>query len=81
MVKTVQGVIHGNTIELTNNLGMADGQAVEITIRTVSAPKAWGEGLRRCAGALAGDWTAEDDQILEQIHRDRKQDTRKEILS
>ena len=42
--------------------------------------KAWGEGLRRCAGAFAADWTEDDDRILEEIYRDRKSDSRKEIL-
>jgi len=30
-----------------------------------SAKEPWGEGLRRCAGALTSEWTDEDDRILE----------------
>jgi hypothetical protein len=79
MTRTLRGVIHGRTVELTEDLGVPDGQQVEITIKTVASPKPWGEGLRRCAGAFAADWTEEDDRILEEIHRERKRETRKEI--
>jgi hypothetical protein len=79
MVKHVQGVIHGRTIELAEDPGVADGQQVEITIRTVPSPGPWGEGLRRCAGAFAADWTEDDDRIFEEIHQERKWDTRREI--
>jgi hypothetical protein len=79
MTRTLRGVIHGRTVELTEDLGVADGQQVEITIKTVASPKPWGEGLRRCAGAFAADWTEEDDLIMEEIHLERKRETRKEI--
>lgn len=79
MTRTLRGVVHGRTVELTEDLGVADGQQVEITIKTVASPKPWGEGLRRCAGAFAADWTDEDDRILEEIHQERKRETRKEI--
>jgi hypothetical protein len=79
MTKTMHGVIHGRMIELDQDPGVAEGQQVEITIKSIPSQKVWGEGLRRCAGALADEWTDEDDQILEEIHRQRKLDTRKEI--
>jgi hypothetical protein len=79
MVRQVQGVIHGKTIELAEDPGVADGQQVEITIKTVPTPRPWGEGLRRCAGAFAAEWTDEDDRILEEIHQERKRDTRPEV--
>jgi hypothetical protein len=79
MVRQLQGVVHGKTIELSEDPGVADGQQVEITIRTVPTPRPWGEGLRRCAGAFAADWTEEDDRIFEQMHLDRKRDTRQDI--
>jgi hypothetical protein len=80
MVKTLRGVIHGRTIELVEDPGVAEGQQVVITIKTVPSPRPWGEGLRRCAGAFAADWTEEDDRILEEIYQERKRDSRKEIL-
>ncbi len=79
MTRTMHGKVHGRTIELEEDPGVAEGEQVEITIKTVSAKQPWGEGLRRCAGALAGEWTDEDDRILEEIHEDRKRDSRKEI--
>jgi hypothetical protein len=47
MNKHVQGAIHGPTIELAEGPGVADGQRVEITIKTVPNPGPWGEGLRQ----------------------------------
>jgi hypothetical protein len=79
MIRQVQGVIHGRTIELSEDPGVADGQQVEITIKALPTARSWGEGLRRCAGAFAADWTEEDDRILDEIYRERKRDTRGEI--
>jgi hypothetical protein len=79
MTKTIHGIVHGKTIELDEAPDVADGQQVEITIKTVPARAPWGEGLGRCAGALADGWTEEDDRILEGIHQDRKRETRKEV--
>jgi len=81
MTRTVHGVIHGKTIELDEDLGVAAGQAVEVQVKVVSpAPtERWGEGIARCAGALADEWTEEDDRIFEQIYHDRKRESRREI--
>jgi hypothetical protein len=79
MTKTIHGTVHGRTIQLDVDLGVADGQKVEIQVRVVRSSEPWGEGLRRCAGALANEWTEEDDQILGEIHRDRQRDARKHI--
>lgn len=79
MTRTIHGVVHGRTIELNQDPGVADGQHVEITMTTLPHSSPWGEGLRRCAGAFAADWTEDDDRILEQIHQERKQDARREI--
>ena len=79
MIKALHGIIHGNSIELIEDLGLADGQQVEVVVKALSKAEAWGDGLRRCAGALAGEWTDEDDRILEEIRRDRQDDSRREI--
>jgi hypothetical protein len=82
MTKVMQGIVHGRTIELDQEVGVPDGQRVEVAVQVLppAPPKeAWGEGLRRCAGALADEWTEEDDRILKEIHQDRKRDTRKDI--
>ena len=79
MTRTVHGTVHGKTIELDEDLGVAEGQEVELQVRVVPSTKTWGEGLRRCAGALANEWTDEDDRILNEIYQDRKRETRREI--
>ena len=80
MTKLLHGVVHGRTIELDNDPGLKDGQLVEVQVKVVPPPNQWGEGLRRCAGSLASEWTDEDDRILEEIYQERKRDTRPEIL-
>jgi hypothetical protein len=79
MVKVIHGKVHGKTIELDEDLGLAEGQEVEVQVQAVPATRTWGEGLRRSAGALANDWTEEDDRIWEEIYQDRKRDRRREI--
>jgi hypothetical protein len=46
MTRTFRGVIHGRTVELTEDLGVLDGQQIEITLWTVTSPRPWGEGVR-----------------------------------
>jgi hypothetical protein len=77
--KVFRGVVHGRTIALEEEPGVADGERVEVTMKTLAARTVWGEGLQRCAGALADEWTDEDDRILEEIHKDRARDTRRDI--
>ena len=79
MVRTTHGKVHGKTIELDEDLGVPDGQEVELEVKVVTTAKRWGDGLRRCAGALANEWTDEDDRILEEIYQERKRDSRREI--
>jgi hypothetical protein len=79
MTKNVHGIIRGKTIELAEDLGVAEGQAVEVQVTVVGSGANWGAGLQRAAGALAGAWSGEDDKILDQLRRDRQQDSRREI--
>ncbi len=75
-----RGTVHGRTILLQEDPGISDGQEVEVTLRVSPRPtEEWGEGLRRCAGALEKSWSAEDDRVLAELHRERKSDTRREI--
>jgi hypothetical protein len=79
MTKTLHGRIHGRTIELDEDPGVAEGQEVEVQVRVL--PKTGrkpGEGFLRTEGALADDpyW----DAIMEEIYQERKRDTRKEFL-
>jgi hypothetical protein len=40
MTRQVQGVIHGKTIELDGDLGIADGQRVFVQVRVAQTPRA-----------------------------------------
>jgi hypothetical protein len=77
MIKQVQGVIHGRTVELTDDPGVEDGQQVTITIQTIPPSRPWGEGILRTAGALADD--PEWDVIMEKIYQDRKRNRRPQM--
>ncbi len=70
MTKTLHGKVHGKTIEFDEDLGVAEGQEVEVQIKVISPSPKWGEGILRTAGALADDpyW----DAITEEIHQARK---------
>ena len=79
MTRTIHGKVHGKTIELDEDLGVPEGQEVEVQIKVVTeAARKPGEGLLRTEGALADD--TEWDAIMEEIYQERKRDTRKEIL-
>ena len=43
MTKVIQGRVHGRTIELTEDLGLADGQEVDVQLTIRSPAKKWGE--------------------------------------
>jgi hypothetical protein len=73
MTQVMHGIVHGRTIELAQATGVPDGQVVEVVIRPITPRRGsepWGEGLRRCAGALAGVAGLDDD--MEQILSERK---------
>lgn len=72
MTKDMQGVVRGRTIEFDQEVGVPDGQKVEVAIHLRAVPdnEGWGEGLRRCAGALAGIPGLDED--MELILRERK---------
>ena len=83
MTKVMRGVIHGNTIELASNTGLADGRQVEVILRVKELPgppAGWRPGsAETAAGMMANNWTAEDDQILDEIQKERANDPRREI--
>jgi hypothetical protein len=70
MMKSIHGKVHGRTIELDEDLGVADGQDVEVRVNVVASPKRWGDGIFRTAGALADD--PEWDAIMEEVYHARK---------
>jgi hypothetical protein len=73
MTKTIHGKVHGKTIELDEDLGVADGQDVEVQVKVITnVARTPGEGFLRTEGALADD--NEWDSIMEEIHQGRKGD-------
>ena len=81
MSKIVHGIVHGRTIELDQEVGVPDGQKVEVAIQIIgSGPdtEPWGEGLRRCAGAMAGIPGLDED--MKQILGERKTARFREVL-
>jgi hypothetical protein len=78
MTKTMQGVVHGNTIELTEHLGILDGQKVEVVITLSQPTKPWGDGIRRSAGGWADH--PEMDAVMEQIYNERKIERQQQVV-
>jgi hypothetical protein len=76
--KRARGVIHGRTIELSEDLGLTEGQEVEVRVEVVPAPKTWGEGILRSAGGWADH--PEMDAVMDQIQQARKLDRRPQGL-
>ena len=74
MRTTVHGVVHGRTIEVEEDLGVAEGQHVELQVRIVADRAEWDDGIRRSAGGWAG--YPEMDSIMETIQRERKLERR-----
>jgi hypothetical protein len=70
MTKTIHGKVQGRTIELDEDLGVPDGEEVEVTVTLSRTKPPWGDGIKRSAGAGAS--IAEFDAVFEQIERDRK---------
>jgi hypothetical protein len=68
----LKGVIHGKTIELEQEPGLPDGQAVTVTVSPAQTEKLPpGEGLRRAAGAWADDPEGLE-EYLEYLRQQRK---------
>lgn len=74
MIKMIHGTVHGRTIELTEDLGLQDGQDVEVHVKAVLPPLPWGEGIRRSAGCMADD--PDFEAAMDEIYRDRKLERR-----
>ena len=70
MIKITHGKVRGNTIELAEDLGLDEGQEVEVQVSTLPRAQKWGEGILRTAGALASDpyW----DAIMDEIYQSRE---------
>ncbi len=71
MLKQIQGVVHGRSIELDEDLGIPDGQRVSVQVRAAAPSRTWGEGILRSAG-IAADVPGFDEAFA-QVQRDREQ--------
>lgn len=87
MTRTIHGKVHGRMIELDEDLGVAEGQEVEVQVTMLNGkkklpgpPPGWRpDSPKSTAGLLADLCTEEDDRILEEIYQDRKREARREI--
>ncbi len=73
MTKTMHGRDYGKTgktIEFNEDLGVAEGQEVEVQMKTGQPAQRWGEGILRSAGGWADH--PEMAAIMEKIHQERK---------
>jgi hypothetical protein len=77
MVKQIQGVIHGKTIDLDQDPGIAEGQRVDVKVRVSSTARPWGEGILRSAGIAAE--VPGFDEAFEQVQRDRELATMRNV--
>ena len=70
MTRTLDGKVHRKTIELDEDLGLAEGQEVEVKVKILGPATKWGDGILRSAGGWAD--SPELDAIMEKIQRERK---------
>ncbi len=49
--RNVHGKVRGKTIELEEDLGIPEGEEVDVTVTSKKREQPWGEGIRRSAGA------------------------------
>lgn len=70
MPEPIEGVIHGRTIELATDPGLADGQAVRVVVRPLPTPEQQHEAILRTAGSMAND--PDFDAAMAQVEKDRK---------
>jgi hypothetical protein len=82
MLKQVQGIIHGKTIELHENPGFSDGEEIEVILRprhVVAGPIPAVPGGRTTAAGMLAHLPLEVDEELEAIIRDRQNAVFREI--
>lgn len=70
MIRMSHGKVRGKTIELDDDLGIPDGQEVEVVVKVSRPAEAWGEGIKRSAGVAAD--VVGFDEVFAEIERERK---------
>jgi hypothetical protein len=82
MSHIIQGVIHGNTIELKENPGFSDGEEIEVILRSRRAgagPISAAPLGRTTAAGMLAHLPQEVDEELEEVIRERGQGVFREI--
>jgi hypothetical protein len=77
MIKTLHGKAHGKTIELDEDLGLSEGQEVEVQVKPMQQVRKWGDGILRSAGGWANH--PELDAIMEQVYQGRNLERRPQM--
>lgn len=90
MTASLFGSVHGRTIQLDRDPGVAEGQRVEIEIRIIpqnrrkslpGPPEGWSNGQNwNSAGVLAHVCTVEDENFLLEIQQSRQHESVREVL-
>ena len=71
MTRIHHGKVRGQSIEISDELGLCDGQQVEVHLRLLpNGSRKPGEGYLRTEGALAED--TEWDAVMDEIHKSRR---------
>ena len=70
MTRTIHGKLRGRTIELEEDVGLADGAEVEVVVQPAKRRHEWGEGIKRAAGVAADP--PDFDEVFEQIAKERR---------
>jgi hypothetical protein len=68
--EAIEGVIHGKTIDLATDPGLADGQAVRVIVKPLPTPEQRRDAILRTAGSMAND--ADFDAAMGQVGSDRR---------
>lgn len=79
MTQVMIGTVHGKTIVFDEPLALSEGEKVEVIVRPKGVGFEPGAGIGRSAGALAFEFTEEDERILEEIYRARHLPSHREI--
>ena len=77
MTKTLHGTVRGRVIELDEDPGVADGQAVEVQVTLVCSTRTWGDGILRSAGGWQDH--PEMDAIMGRLAHERRIDRRPQL--
>lgn len=59
----IRGILRGRTIELEQDLGVPDGQAILVEIRPIKSPEDMMEGLKKSFGGWADDAEGLDEYL------------------